>query len=202
MPDLDAVWKAVLPRAKQGVTGMGVWAALNACQPLAFEDGTFVLGVPYEDSDLSGHLRVPHTKRLLDKLLSEELGTQAVVRVIEGTSLEEWDTAKRRDQEAERLKARAAEKELAQAEARTSWDSLYEQLGRMFAAYANKSLPQTRAKYLSQTVTLLADARKRHGVIDELSERNFARCLERVAQYSELPSTLIAAMVLEAAGEA
>ena len=32
---------------------------------------------------------------------------------------------------------------------------------------------------------------------DDFAERQYARCLERISQYTELPSTLVAVKVLE-----
>ncbi len=201
MPDISEIWGDALPKVKQGVTGMGVWAALNACKPVALEDGVFVLGMPYEESELTGHLRIPMTARLIEETVSKIVGTEVSVRVIEGTSDEEWERAKKRDQEALRLQAKAMEKERSQLEARSSWEGVYEQLGRRFAALSNKSLPQTRAKFLKDAVAMLADVRKSSGGSDEYGERNFARCIERVSQFTEVPSGIIAHMVLEASGE-
>ena len=47
----------------------------------------------------------------------------------------------------------------------------------------------------------MADAKKGYGQMDDLAERTFSRCLERVAQYSEVPSTVVAQRVLQAVGE-
>ena len=65
----------------------------------------------------------------------------------------------------------------------------------------NKSLPQNRARYLEESVKVMAEAKKGYGQMDDLAERTFARCLERVAQYSEVPSTVVAQRVLQAVGE-
>jgi hypothetical protein len=200
--DAATIWSQVLPEVRKGVTGVGVWAALNACRPIAMEDGTLVVGISHQDSELSGHLRVPSTKRLIEDLTSKAYGKPIQLRVIEGTAVADWETAKRRDSESRRLQEQALAKAKAEVAARSSWDTIYEQLGRNFASVPNKSLPQNRARFLSQSIRLLADARKGFGEMDDLAERTFARCLERVAQYSEVPSTVVAQRVLEAAGEA
>ncbi|HRF60392.1 MAG TPA: hypothetical protein PLH94_10845 [Fimbriimonadaceae bacterium] len=62
-------------------------------------------------------------------------------------------------------------------------------------------MPQNRAKFFIEAVEYIADARSRITTDDDLSERNYARCLERVSQYTELPSVLVALKVLEAMGE-
>jgi hypothetical protein len=201
MADASKVWEEALPRIKNGVTGVGVWAALNAARPIALEDGVIVLGLPAQDSELAGHLKVATTKRLIESVVSMICGQSVAAKVIDGVSQEDYDTYKRREAERARLQQQALEKMRTELTARTSWDQVYEQLGRRFAAVSNKSLPQNRARFLEEAVELVAEARRRQATYDEAGERNFARCLERLAQYAEMPSTWIARIVLERAGE-
>jgi hypothetical protein len=89
----------------------------------------------------------------------------------------------------------------AEMNARSNWESVYEQLGRLYASVVNKSLPQNRGRFFIQAVEILAETRRSQETWDELGERNFARCIERLAQYSEIPSAIVAIRVLESAGE-
>lgn len=201
MADAAKVWEEALPRIKNGVTGVGVWAALNAAKPIALEDGAIILGLPPQDSELAGHLKVATTKRLIESVVSAIFGQSVAAKVIDGVSEEDYATYKRREAERARLQQQALEKMRTELTSRTSWDQVYEQLGRRFAAVSNKSLPQNRARFLEEAVELVAEARKGQSNYDEAGERSFARCLERLAQYAELPSTWIARIVLERAGE-
>ena len=79
MADLAQVWAEALPVVREGVTGVGVWTALNAVVPLAFEDGTFVVGLPHELGELSGHLRMPATKRLMEQTVGQMLNAPVMV---------------------------------------------------------------------------------------------------------------------------
>jgi len=201
MPDVAEIWAKVLPIVKQGVTGVGVWTALNTCRPITYENGMYVLGLPHEDSELSGHLKLASTKRLIEQTLAPYYTGPITLRVIEGTSMGDWDLEKRRDAEKQRLNEQAMTKLRAELQARSNWDQVYEQLSRKYAAVANKSLPQNRARFFEEGVELVAEARKNQSNFDELGERNFARCLERLAQYAELPSAIVAREVLQKAGE-
>lgn len=180
---------------------MGVWTALNASRAVALEDDTFILGMPEGMTELGGHLKVPSTKRLIEQLMTAASGVSVTLRVIDGTDREAYETVKRRDVEARRMQEAAMAKMRAEIEARTSWDGVYEQLSRRYAEVTNKSLPQNRARFYDAAVDLIAEARKQMTNYDDLSERNFARCLERVSQYTELNSTIIALDVLRRAGE-
>ena len=199
--DAAAIWSQVLPEIRKGVTGVGVWAAINACKPITMEDGVLVVGLAHQDSELSGHLRVPSTKRLIEDLTAKAHGSPIQLRVIDGVTVADWETAKRRDSESRRLQEHAMAKAKVEAGVKSSFDTIYEQLGRLFAAVANKSLPQNRARFLEGSVKILAEAKKGYGSMDDLAERTFARCIERVAQYSEVPAAIVAQRVLEASGE-
>lgn len=199
--ELHEAWKGTLPEIKKAVTGVGVWAALNTCRPLLVEGETVVFGLPHSDMELAGHLRLAHTKRLIESMLAEKLGQTLTLRVIEGVTMADWETVKRRDVEARRLQDQALEKARAEIHARSSWEMVYEQLGRIYASIPLKSLPQNRAKFFKDAVAMVVETRKANTNHDELAERNFARCIERLAQYSDVPSTLAAKEVMEQAGE-
>ncbi len=185
----------------QNVTGRGVWTALNAAQPVLVEDGVLVLGLTPRDSELGGHLRLPSTSQLIERVLSTSLGASVRLRVIDGTTLDDWAIVKRRDAERRRLQEADMAKMRVEMETRTSWDKVYEQLSRRFAAVSNRSLPQNRARFFEEAVEIIVEARKGQTTFDDLGERNFARCLERVSQYTEIPSVIVAREVLSRAGE-
>ncbi|HLK15804.1 MAG TPA: hypothetical protein VKT78_13455 [Fimbriimonadaceae bacterium] len=201
MPELAEIWNDLLPKLREAVTGVGVWTALNASKPVAFEDGVLVIGVPHEDAELSGHLKVVTTKRILETFASRELGKSITVRIIDGIGQADWEAQKRRDGESRRLQELNMNKMRAEMTARSSWESIYDQLGRQFAAIVNKSLPQNRARFYAGAVEMVAEVRRGQETWDELGERNFARCLERLAQYAEIPSAIVAGDVLRRAGE-
>jgi hypothetical protein len=201
MAQVAEIWAEVLPGIRNGVTGVGVWAALNSCRPIAIENGFIVLGLGSQEFELAGHLRIPQTKKLIESEVSKKVGEPVHLRIVEGTTPEAWDRAKRRDEESRRLQDAAQAKLRAEISARTNWDSVYEQLSRRYAAISNKSLPTNRARFFEEALAILAEARRNQESHDDLAERNFARCIERVAQYTELPSALVAHYTLKAAGE-
>lgn len=201
MAQVAEVWAEALPEIRKGVTGVGVWTALNTCRPITVESNVLVLGVPSQETELAGHLRMPQTRKLIEAEFGRRFQQIVELRVIEGTAPDDWERTKRRDQEARRLQEAAMQRARAEVSARTNWDSVYETLSRKFAATPNKSVPQNRAAFYVDAVDYLAQCRKDQSSRDDLGERNFARCVERLAQYSEVPSTLVAVDVLRKAGE-
>jgi hypothetical protein len=201
MADLAEAWKRALPEIKEAVTGVGVWTALNTTRPVALEDGSLVLGLPHGDNELAGHLKVMSTKRLIETFMGRVLGMPLTLRIIDGIAQEDWEAQKRRDSESKRLQEQALNKMRAEMTAKSSWEGIYDQIGRKYAAVSQKSLPQNRARFYEEVIELVAQTRRSQEHWDELGERNFARCLERVAQYAEVPATLVATHVLQRAGE-
>ncbi len=197
MPDLAEVWAEVLPDIRKGVTGVGVWAALNAVRPVTVEEGTLILGLPQSECELAGHLRLAQTRRLIESEVGRLMEQPITLRVIDGVTTADWETEKRRDEERRRLQDQALARARAQIQSTSSWEGVYEQLSRKFAETSNRSLPQTRARFFIEAVDIVARALQDTPITDEMAERNYARCLERISQYSEIPSTLVAVKVLE-----
>ncbi len=201
MQDAVAIWKETLPTVLHGVTGRGVWAALNAAVPIALEEGLLVLGVPQGENELGGHLRMPQTQRLIEVTASKAANAAIRVRVIDGTTSEDFERSKRREAERRRMQEAEMTKLRAEMESRTNWEGVYEQLSRRYAAITNKSLPQNRARFYEDAISLIAEARQSQEKYDDMGERNFARCLERLAQYADVPAAIVAVEVLKKAGE-
>lgn len=192
MAEVKAIWAEVMPQVRDAVTGVGVWTALNKAQAVALDEDTLVLGIPHEVSDLAGHLRMQQTKTVIERMVGEHLKVKVQLRVIDGITREDWEQVKRRDAEARRLQEIALTKQRAENAARSSWDTIYEQISRRYAAIENKSLPQNRAEFFKECLDVLVEGLRVMPIQDELAERNFARCIERVATYTEVPSTLVA----------
>lgn len=201
MADAATLWSTAFPTIRDSITGRGVWAALNAARPIAFEEGVLVIGLPHEDSQLTAHLRLSQNHRIIEHMVSKAAMATTKVRIIDGITEQDWEIAKRRDSERRRLQEQEMTKMRAEMAARTSWDSVYDQLSKRWSAVGNKSLPQNRARFFEEAVAIVAQGRTEMQSSDDMGERNFARCIERVAQYVEMPSTLVAVHVLQRAGE-
>lgn len=201
MAEVVEIWEKVIPTVRAGVTGIGVWTALKTAVPIIYEDDIFVLGVPHESAELGGHLRMAMTSRLIEMTVSQTLGKPTKLRIIDGIEANDWEVTKRRDIERRRMQDAEMVKMKAELNTRNSWESIYEKLSREFAAVPNRSLPQNRARFFEAAVSIVAEARKDQTVSDDSNERNFARCIERISQYTEIASSYVAYEVLKRSGE-
>jgi hypothetical protein len=198
--DLYDAWNASLEEVKQKVTGVGVWTALNVAIPITVDDGVFVLGFRPQDRDLMGHLKRPGTQRVIEDEILRHLGEKVKVYLLDGITINDWNTHKRLQAEAKKVKERDSKKAVTENLAARKWDDFYDQLSRDYTNMPTKSMPQARARFLDQAVGALA-AQLEGTEMDEAAERNFARCLERVGQYAECPPSIVATMVLQRLGE-
>ena len=201
MAEVEELWGKVIPTVRAGVTGIGIWTALKSAVPVAYEDDVFVLGVPHGSAELGGHLRMAMTSRLIEMTVSQTLGKPTKLRIIDGIEAHDWEVAKRRDIERRRMQDAEMVKMKAEMTTRSSWETIYEKISREFAAVSNRSLPQNRARFFEAAISIVAEARKEQTVYDDSNERNFARCIERISQYTEISSTYVAFEVLKRSGE-
>jgi hypothetical protein len=195
--DFYDAWNSSVEQIKKQVTGVGVWNALNVAIPIAFEeDGTFVLGVAEKEAESRGHLTLANTRRVMETELEKKLGKKIEVVVIDGITINHWESLKRRRGEFLRMEKEAAEKAKAKAGKTSAWDTIYDQMGREFGALENKAMPQVRARFMLWCVDLVAA--HLHGTAhSDDDERNFSRCVDRIAAYADANQTYIAAMILE-----
>ena len=195
--DFYDAWNASLEDIKKQVTGVGVWTALNVAIPIAFEeDGTFVLGVTEKESESRGHLALANTRRVMEQELEKRVGKKVEVVVIDGITINHWESLKRRREDFKRLETEAAIRAKEKAGKSTAWDTIYDQMGREFGELQHKAMPQVRARFMLWCVDLVAA--HLHGTAhSEDDERNFSRCVDRIAAYADANQTYIAAMILE-----
>lgn len=199
MVDIVEVWNASLPKIRDSVTGVGLWSALNACRPIALEGDVLVIGLKAGETELIGHLRLPAARGAVERVIGAAVGSRVNLRIIEGVSEDDWKAVKEQDAVKRRLQEQANLRAREELVSRSNWESIYESLGRKYAETPHRSLPQSRAKFMMEAVDMVAAAMIETPVTDDLGERNFARCIERIAQYADVPSAIVASKVLQKA---
>jgi hypothetical protein len=132
----------------------------------------------------------------MEQELGKKLGRKVEVAVIDGITINHWESLKRRREEFLRLEREAAEKAKEKAGKTSAWDTIYEQMGREFGELQGKAMPQVRARFMLWCVDLVA-AHLHGSQHSDDDERNFSRCVDRIAAYADANHTYIAAMILE-----
>ncbi len=194
--ELEAVWSHVRERVKERVTGRSLYQALDLLTPIVMEGETLVLGMPSEHALLGSHLNAPTVRRWMEQFLEEAYGFRPQIVIIEGTTLQDWHLHQRKQAERQRLTETTMRKQAQETRAYTSWEGVYEQVGRAFAATPSRSLATSRARYLQEALQIVREAMQHLPLEDELDERQLNRIIERIATNIDAPAALVAWLLL------
>ncbi|MDO8586042.1 MAG: hypothetical protein Q7T82_03290 [Armatimonadota bacterium] len=207
MPDRDAqtIWLEVVEKVKNRTISPALWRALEKAAGVTIEGNSFIVGFHPADFPMRGHLASGEHKNAIDQAIRESSGKPLTMRLIEGTSVADWESAKKREVMAEATRQAAIQRKQEEGTASRTWEILMEKLSRKYAMLPLRQFPQTRARFLAEAAVVVADAMDqycpRDGQVDEITERGLARLIEKIATLMEMPSTEVAMHVLRCRGE-
>lgn len=199
MAELDAtqVWEEtkkvlldVLP------FNLAVFDAFNACRPITIDRDILVLGMTTEQMHMSGHLQTPDNRNAINRVLKQRIGPNGTYILIDGQTVAHWQVSKARLQRAEASEQQQAQDRLGRRDLVDSLDELSQELYRRHSELKNKQFPQTKARFLAESIPVLADAEERFRQESNLNEdqfiRQFARLLDKLAGMTDVSATIIA----------
>ena len=196
-PSLARYWITCVDTIKDRVNNRSLWGALEHTTAITVEDGVLVLGHSPENSGVPGMIQHPSTLHIVTNIVQEVFGHRLQVKVIEGSTETDWLAFKDREARSEEIRKTAlAPKASTPAASATSgsWEAVYEQMSRLFSQMPYRALPQGKARYANEALYILLDAMEKlyPSTPDDASERSLARVLERIANASEIPSSVLA----------
>jgi hypothetical protein len=193
---LDEFWQRAMSAIKGRIMQPTMWRAMEELKPLVVEDNTLVLGLSSGLSYQASHLTSADRRNAIENVLSEMMGKRTSVRIIEGDTVEDWEQTKLRDNAG---RSADAAKRMTRDRDRVfedSWESISDEIYRVYSRIPLKQLPQNRATFFKAALPILNDARKRlltgENASMEVNQRAFARTIEKVATLSDLPPTWVA----------
>jgi len=194
--NIRAIWDKVVNQVKLKVIHPTLWRSLELVVPIVIENDEFVVGLAPGSYHLSGHLVGSEHKNAIESALREFAGMPLSLRIIEGTTIQDWMQVKAKDQSMQVLKEAAYQKREVEIAVAKSWEGLLETVGRRYAALHLRQLPQFRARYIEEMLAEISDAMDvlmpEGSPKDELAERSLARVIEKVGTLVEVPPALIA----------
>jgi len=194
-PSLKAPWASCVDRLKDRINNRSFWEAIEKTQAILIEDGTLIIGLPPEEYSRAGHIQQTSTMHTVTAVVQEVLRQPVQVRLIEGTTPADWEAFKERETRVAAMRqASVLPRQVTTEGAGDSWESVYEQMSRLYAQTPYRSLPQGKARYANDALYLLAEAMDwlYTDPIDDQKERSLARVLERIANASEIPAPVLA----------
>lgn len=193
-PDLDWVWREVRKRVFLKVPfGMGIKDALEAANPIAFDDDHFVVGLHPRDSGLTSNLTTAHIKNTIENILSSASHRPIKLEVIEGVSETDWHLVRNRRQRAHEAVVAMAQKSADTGHFDDVLNQIVGEIRANLTGTKDRGLPQVRAQMLLDVVPSLGDASEMLFPDPDAHEarRAMARAIDRVASFLEVqPVTL------------
>ncbi len=194
--DLETLWKAVNDELHQGELLPSLWEAAREARPICIEDDVLVLGLTPHQIGLGSHLTTGQNRHRMREVLERVTGEPLDLRVIEGTTHEQW--VGRREREAAAA-ARAEAQVAATRAARAlgaSWETLREQLTTKYAQAKARQFPQHLARYMLDALAMTLDVETRvraaEGSDDAVHDRQLARVLDKIANQCGVASPVVA----------
>ncbi len=187
--------------------------AMQAAIPITLDDDLLVLAMPGSELHLAGHMETAANRNSIVNALELTSGQRLDFRIIDGTTVEDWEALKAGEAKA-RESASRARRATRSAEPRSSvrvgegpWDEVIQRIHRGYQQLPKRQYPQAKARYLREALTWVASADEdlRYGdnFDEEAHERALARAIERLASVLDLPPVIVALQLenMKRAGE-
>jgi curved DNA-binding protein CbpA len=174
--------------------------AMQAAIPITLDEDLLILSMPGAERHLSGHMETAANRNAILNALELTSGRRLDFRLIDGSSVEDWEALKKGERRA-RETATRGRRETAGTAARPAagegpWDELVQRIHRQYQQIPKRQYPQAKARYLREALgwVVATDEEVRYqGEVDEdAHERSIARAIERLAAILELPPVFVA----------
>jgi len=186
--------------------------SMQAAVPLALDEDLLVLTVPGSERHLAGHMETAANRNAILNALELVSGQRLDFRIIDGSTVEDWETLKAGEVKARKKMAGGRERETTPAGPASRpgegvWDELIQRMHRRYQELPKRQYPQSKARYLREVLGWVAraeeDARYQSDLDEEAYGRSLARAIERLAAMVDVPPVLVAMQldILKRAGE-
>ena len=188
------IWGKTVEIVKDRVNNRALWEALEVSYGITIEDGVFIAGLPAHSFNQSGHINKSEHKNTIEKALTFVAGAPLSLRLIEGVTLADWQAAKERDAAIAKAKSASYDRRDREEATSQSWDTLADQIQRAYSATPLRQLPQVKARFAMEMLIRLNEAMTAlyPENPDEITERQLAKVIDKIAGCADVPSAVIA----------
>ncbi len=173
--------------------------AMQAAVPIAVDGELLVITMPGSERHLAGHMETASNRNSIRNALELVAGQRLDFRIIDGSTVEEWNALKAaegrtRAAAAEARKERTTGAAPAARAGEGPWDEVIQRIHRQYQQLAKRQYPQSKARYLREALGWVGrlDEELRYDTEEDAHERALARALERLAAVLDLPAVFIA----------
>jgi curved DNA-binding protein CbpA len=174
--------------------------AMQAAIPITLDEDLLILSMPGAERHLSGHMETAANRNAILNALELTSGRRLDFRLIDGSSVEDWEALKKGERRARETATRGRRETTPTARRPAAgegpWDELVQRIHRQYQQIPKRQYPQAKARYLREALgwVVATDEEVRYqGEVDEdAHERSIARAIERLAAILELPPVFVA----------
>lgn len=194
--DLQTIWAEVNRLLREGAVNRALWDAAEVATPLAVEDGWLILGISAAQFRHASYLQTDINRAQLRKLIEQCCDLNVDLRVIQGTTPEDWEKTKARERESEEKAVAGIRRAASFKGAEAVWEAAYHDLNQVFTGVRARAYGTTKARLLIKAMPVLLkaeqEARAQEPGADEAHERQLNRAMDRIATNVDLPPTAVA----------
>lgn len=177
------LWQQMKPLIRKRMTFTPeAWRSVEAAVPITVEETTFVLGLSEEHENLRAFLETQTMGALIREILKELTGKEMSVVVIQGTTLDDWQRYKARQEFLKRLSTQRAESVVRRVAEHRDWVWLTNQIANAHARLPHRQYDFVKARFLLDWVEKIADFVEEFLAKNPQGHEEAIRELERLAQ--------------------
>lgn len=195
-PTLPSLWNKCVDLLKDRVNNRSFWEAIENTVPVTVEQNTLIIGLDPYKFNMATHIQQTYVLHTVETTIAQVFGQPLKVRVIEGTTVADWEMVKQRDERAAIMKQSmpVVSQRPVEAADTASWDALIDFVARLYSQFPVRTLPQGRARYANEALYTVAEAMDNLYTepATEGMERGLARILDRIAVNSDIPAPVLA----------
>jgi len=175
--------------------------AMQAAIPITLDGDLLVVTMPGSERHLSGHMETASNRNSIVNALELVAGRRVQFRIIDGTTVEDWQAQKRAEAQAKRTTAAprggpAVPRVQKTRAGEGPWDELVQRIHREYQQLPKRQYPQSKARYLREALTWITrtdeDLRYQDDFDEDAHERALARAIERLGAVLDLPPVFVA----------
>lgn len=188
-------WLQASEKVKDRLVSPTLYRALEAGVGITIDGDEFVVGFSSAESPLAGHLRSSKNQAIIEQCVSEVLRTPLRIKIVEGTTLAEYESQKQ-------LHARRIVSQTTLSERRErdraimlEWEAVAEKITRGYAKLPMRQMAQSRGMFVKWAFEVINDAVNKFNysdTSDEIHIRALNRVFEKFSTVVEVPSTMLA----------
>lgn len=191
LPDL---WAKTVDMVKDRINNRSLWETLEQSKAITIENDKLIIGLRSDIINLAGHLKHADHRNTIENIVSHLAGKRLSIHIIDGDTMDDWHIAQQRDARVVAMHAAEHSRNDRKMEDTQSWDGVYEYITRTYATTSLRSLPQVKARFMSDMLYALSDVMDQlyPENPDENTERLLAKAINKIADNVEVPGALVA----------